>query len=228
MLTTHCHGILTFTPNSNPNTKPISKVVAFRSIIQAPATVAPSISIANRKWKKRLRWRRNGIRKDRDETPSYAQDQECPVPLAQQPLNEYQTLTKSDFFSWALEDFWKYGLRLAGICTAFTTLIGWPVARVSVNPEQELLKCGIGALGGGLLIVTLVALHEETGWYDGEVWVKPPEVLARDRLLGSYTVRMLQFCREHIGFFAIHTLRSKSTKEENLREKQESGFRVLQ
>eukprot|EP00252_Welwitschia_mirabilis_P011353 TRINITY_DN25529_c0_g1_i2.p1 TRINITY_DN25529_c0_g1~~TRINITY_DN25529_c0_g1_i2.p1 ORF type:complete len:199 (+),score=22.78 TRINITY_DN25529_c0_g1_i2:236-832(+) len=189
MLTTHCHGILTFTPNSNPNTKPISKVVAFRSIIQAPATVAPSISIANRKWKKRLRWRRNGIRKDRDETPSYAQDQECPVPLAQQPLNEYQTLTKSDFFSWALEDFWKYGLRLAGICTAFTTLIGWPVARVSVNPEQELLKCGIGALGGGLLIVTLVALrmylgwayvgnrllsatveYEETGWYDGEIF----------------------------------------------------------
>ena len=28
-----------------------------------------------------------------------------------------------------------------------------------------------------------------SGWYDGRVWTKPPEVLARDRLLGSYEVR---------------------------------------
>lgn len=133
---------------------------------------------------------------------------DCPVPFDQQPVNEYQSLTNSDFFSWANEDIWKYGLRLGGIGTAFTVLIGWPVARVSVDPEHELLKCGIGALGGGLLVVTLAALrlylgwayvgnrllsatveYEETGWYDGEVWVKPPEVLARDRLLGSYSVK---------------------------------------
>ena len=31
--------------------------------------------------------------------------------------------------------------------------------------------------------------YEETGWYDGQLFVKPPEVLARDRLLGSYEVR---------------------------------------
>jgi len=31
--------------------------------------------------------------------------------------------------------------------------------------------------------------YEETGWYDGQVYVKDPEMLARDRLLGMYTVR---------------------------------------
>lgn len=31
--------------------------------------------------------------------------------------------------------------------------------------------------------------YEETGWYDGEVFVKPPEVLTRDRLLGMYEVK---------------------------------------
>ena len=31
--------------------------------------------------------------------------------------------------------------------------------------------------------------YEETGWYDGQLWTKPPEVLARDRLLGTYEVR---------------------------------------
>jgi hypothetical protein len=29
---------------------------------------------------------------------------------------------------------------------------------------------------------------QETGWYDGQTYVKPPEVLARDRLLGTYEV----------------------------------------
>ncbi|KAH9310029.1 hypothetical protein KI387_037940, partial [Taxus chinensis] len=146
-----------------------------------------------------------------DKMPPFANGSpgiECPVPFDQQPVNEYQSLANSDLFSWANEDVAKYGLRLMGIGTAFTVFIGWPVARLSVNPEQELLKCGVGALCGGLLVVTMAAIrmylgwayvgnrlfsatveYEETGWYDGEVWVKPPEVLARDRLLGSYSVK---------------------------------------
>lgn len=132
----------------------------------------------------------------------------CPVPFDQQPVNEYKSLAESDLFSWANEDVGKYGLRLLGIGAAFTVFIGWPVTSLSVNPDQELLKCGVGALCGGLLVVTMAAIrmylgwayvgnrlfsatveYEETGWYDGEVWVKPPEVLARDRLLGSYSVK---------------------------------------
>ncbi len=31
--------------------------------------------------------------------------------------------------------------------------------------------------------------YEETGWYDGQVWVKTPQMLMRDRLLGTYQVR---------------------------------------
>lgn len=37
--------------------------------------------------------------------------------------------------------------------------------------------------------MSAVVPYEETGWYDGQMWVKPPEVLARDRLLGSYKVK---------------------------------------
>lgn len=40
---------------------------------------------------------------------------------------------------------------------------------------------------GGRLLSAAVE-YEETGWYDGQLFVKPPEVLARDRLLGSYEV----------------------------------------
>jgi len=45
--------------------------------------------------------------------------------------------------------------------------------------------------------------YEETGWYDGEVFVKPPEVLTRDRLLGMYevfSVYLLQACHSACSF----------------------------
>eukprot|EP00250_Pteridium_aquilinum_P000993 c11171_g1_i1 orf=105-1061(+) len=131
-----------------------------------------------------------------------------PVPLEQQPVNEYQNLVESVLFSWAVGDLWLYTLKLSAIGAAVTLLLGWPVMASNLDPEKELLKCGTGALCGGLFAVTLAALrmylgwayvgnrlfsatveYEETGWYDGEIWIKPPEVLARDRLLGSYKVK---------------------------------------
>lgn len=131
-----------------------------------------------------------------------------PVPLEQQPVNEYQNLVESVLFSWAVGDLWVYSWKLSAIGAAVTVLLGWPVMASNLDPEKEFLKCGMGALCGGLLAVTLAALrmylgwayvgnrlfsatveYEETGWYDGEIWIKPPEVLARDRLLGSYKVK---------------------------------------
>ncbi|GJP47297.1 hypothetical protein CLOM_g6514, partial [Closterium sp. NIES-68] len=82
------------------------------------------------------------------------------------------------------------------------------VASLTFDPKRDALQCLLGSLGGGQLAVTLAALrlylgwsyignrlfsatveYEETGWYDGQVWVKTPELLARDRLLASYKVK---------------------------------------
>jgi hypothetical protein len=30
--------------------------------------------------------------------------------------------------------------------------------------------------------------YEESGWYDGQVWIKPPEILLQDRLVGTYEI----------------------------------------
>ena len=38
-------------------------------------------------------------------------------------------------------------------------------------------------------LMTATLEYEETGWYDGQQFVKPPEILTRDRLLGAYEVR---------------------------------------
>jgi hypothetical protein len=33
--------------------------------------------------------------------------------------------------------------------------------------------------------------YEESGWYDGQVWAKPEEVLQRDRLIVTYQIQSL-------------------------------------
>ncbi|XP_038983404.1 protein CONSERVED IN THE GREEN LINEAGE AND DIATOMS 27, chloroplastic isoform X5 [Phoenix dactylifera] len=85
-----------------------------------------------------------------------------------------------------------------------------PGLEIEVPFEQrpDPLKFVLAAGTGTLLLVSLVVLriylgwsyvgdrllsavipYEESGWYDGQMWVKPPEILARDRLLGSYKVK---------------------------------------
>jgi hypothetical protein len=31
--------------------------------------------------------------------------------------------------------------------------------------------------------------YEESGWYDGQIWVKTPEILIKDKLAGQYQVK---------------------------------------
>ncbi|CAI7866857.1 unnamed protein product, partial [Closterium sp. NIES-54] len=133
---------------------------------------------------------------------------DCPVPEEQQPINEYQSLLESAVFPWVTLDGLNYALRLVGVGVVVSALIGWPVASLTFDPKRDALQCLLGSLGGGQLAVTLAALrlylgwsyignrlfsatveYEETGWYDGQVWVKTPELLARDRLLASYKVK---------------------------------------
>lgn len=134
---------------------------------------------------------------------------ECPVPLEQQPVNEYQSLSGSFPFSWASADIVEYSSRLLAMGACFAVFVGLPVAWIgSVGPRIEPIRLVLGAASSGLFVVILAVVrmylgwayvgnrllsatveYEETGWYDGQVWVKTAEVLARDRLLGSFLVK---------------------------------------
>ncbi|KAK1265308.1 hypothetical protein QJS04_geneDACA024172 [Acorus gramineus] len=138
-----------------------------------------------------------------------ATESDCPVPFDQQPVNEYQSLSSSVPFSWASAELPVYCSRLALTGTAFSLLVGLPVAAFGVHDFRTgVVECVVGAVSAGILAVTLSVLrmylgwayvgnrllsatveYEETGWYDGQIWVKTPEVLARDRLLGSFSVK---------------------------------------
>nr|GMC49335.1 Protein conserved in the green lineage and diatoms 27, chloroplastic [Ipomoea batatas] len=134
---------------------------------------------------------------------------ECPVPLEQQPVNEYKALSESFPFAWASGDLVEYCSRLFVTGASFALFVGLPVLWFgSVGPESDPLKPVLGAASSGLFVVTLAVVrmylgwayignrllsatveYEETGWYDGQMWVKTPEILARDRLLGSFSVK---------------------------------------
>lgn len=131
----------------------------------------------------------------------------CPVPAEQQPINEYQELQESWFFSWVTLDQRSYIMKLAWVW-GWSWLVAGPVAAASFVPKKYLVQfmlCG-GAGASVFLALTLLRLYlgwsyvrdrllretifyEESGWYDGQTWTKPPEILMRDRLIVSYQIQ---------------------------------------
>ncbi|KAK3259758.1 hypothetical protein CYMTET_31258 [Cymbomonas tetramitiformis] len=134
-------------------------------------------------------------------------DEEFAVPKDQRPVNELNSLRESPMYGWGMLDLSGYGVRVGALWTAML-FIGGPIADVSYPLSRMPLECILAASCGSFFIVALASLriflgwsyvsdrllsavveYEETGWYDGQLWVKSPEVLARDRMLGSYQVK---------------------------------------
>lgn len=64
----------------------------------------------------------------------------CPVPLDQQPVNEYQNLMEMELFKWVALGPVNYGLRLGAVGIVFSAIIGWPVSSITFDPEVSLLQ----------------------------------------------------------------------------------------
>ncbi|GAQ85274.1 hypothetical protein KFL_002270080 [Klebsormidium nitens] len=133
---------------------------------------------------------------------------EMEVPTEQRPVNEFKALKDATLYNWAQLDLKDYSLRLLLVWSGFFVFLGAPIAAASFEPMKEPLEFflagGAGALFASAILVlrmylgwsyvgdrllSAVVAYEESGWYDGQLWVKPPEILARDRLLGSYQVK---------------------------------------
>jgi Conserved in the green lineage and diatoms 27 len=131
----------------------------------------------------------------------------CPVPKEQQPINEYQELQNSWFFGWAKLAPAKYITKLIWV-GVWSLIVTAPLAEASFSIAKYPIQFGICAIGGSLVFVALAALrlylgwthikdrlynesvfYEESGWYDGQTWLKTPEILDRDRLIVSYEVQ---------------------------------------
>jgi hypothetical protein len=131
----------------------------------------------------------------------------CPVPPEQQPVNEYEQLKTSWFFGWPTLEKSKYWQKLTGIWLLMWMMTG-PIAAASFLPQKTPLLFMVSGIVGTSLLLGLILLrlylgwyyirdrlgseqitYEESGWYDGQVWQKTAEELARDRLIISYQVQ---------------------------------------
>lgn len=131
----------------------------------------------------------------------------CPVPSEQQPLNEFQDLSESWFFRWATLSLLGY-LKPIIVLWGLSWLVSGPVAATSFSPTKYPVHFFLSGAIGALIIPTLALLrlclgwmyvrdrlsngtvvYEESGWYDGQYWTKPADVLTRDRLIVAYQIQ---------------------------------------
>lgn len=128
----------------------------------------------------------------------------CPVPFDQQPLNEYFSLKKSFFFSWSTLVVMKYLQKIFTLfCFLFIILIPFITIIIPLN-SWKLIFLDISIVNLFLLLVftrlylvwsyifkrliSATVFYEESGWYDGQIWIKSIEALTKDRLIGLYEV----------------------------------------
>ena len=130
----------------------------------------------------------------------------CPVPKEQQPTNEYIELSKSLFFSWPKT---KKSLILALIklwLGAFVLFLF--ISSGSIYFKTSLLKYILLSFFSSLSIPLLITIrlylgwnhvfkrliserieYEESGWYDGQVWIKPLVLKEKESLIASIEVK---------------------------------------
>jgi hypothetical protein len=131
----------------------------------------------------------------------------CPVPSAQQPLQQYQELRDSWFFAWPRESLGGLlrPLALSWLLILPLTLLvssgSWVLRH---HPLQLLLAAAVAAVALPILLLVRQWLgwrsihqrlmserveYEESGWYDGQVWEKPLSWRQQDLLVARHQVR---------------------------------------
>jgi len=130
----------------------------------------------------------------------------CPVPKEQQPTNEFIELSKSNIFSWP-----KSKKSLITILIKFwlaTFVLFLVISSGSIYFETSILKYILLSLFSSLCVPLLLSIrlylgwnhvfkrltsekveYEESGWYDGQIWIKPLNLKEKESLIASIEVK---------------------------------------
>jgi len=130
----------------------------------------------------------------------------CPVPRDQQPTNEFIELSKSIVFSWP-----KTKKSLILVLIKFwigSFLLFLIISSGSIYFKTSLLKYILLSFFSSLSIPLLISIrlylgwnhvfkrltsekveYEESGWYDGQVWIKPLVLKEKESLIASVEVK---------------------------------------
>ena len=145
----------------------------------------------------------------------------CPVPREQQPTNEFIELSKSNIFSWPKS---KKSLILVLIKFWIVSfLLFLIISSGSIYFKTSLLKYILLSFFSSLSIPILILIrlylgwnhifkrltsekveYEESGWYDGQVWIKPLFLKEKESLIATIEVKPI--LKNLIQIFSIITL----------------------
>ena len=151
-------------------------------------------------------------------------ESKCPVPREQQPTNEFIELSKSNIFSWPKT---KKSLILVLIkFWVFAFIIFLVISTGSIYFKTSLLKYILLSFFSSLSIPLLISIrlyigwnhvfrrltserveYEESGWYDGQVWIKPLFLKEKESLIASLEVKpILKNLIQIFSIIAVLTL----------------------
>ena len=130
----------------------------------------------------------------------------CPVPKEQQPTNEFIELSRSTIFSWP-----KTKKSLIFVLTKFwiaAFILFLVISSGSIYFKTSILKYTLLSFFSSLSIPLLISIklylgwnhvfkrlisekveYEESGWYDGQVWIKPLVLKEKESLIASIEVK---------------------------------------
>jgi hypothetical protein len=131
----------------------------------------------------------------------------CPVPQKQRPINEYMELVQSTFFNWPIQ---KEAVLSQKLMKSFGTffILCFPFSSLFYKSNVFLTQLVLVNTAFTTFFMCLILLrlllawtyiqkrlynpsvfYEESGWYDGRVWVKSKNILVQDRFIHTYQVR---------------------------------------
>jgi len=130
----------------------------------------------------------------------------CPVPKDQQPTNEFIELSKSKIFTWPKsKKSFSFILLKFWIGTFFIFVV---ISSGSVYFETATLRYILLSFFSSLSLPFLFSIrlylgwnhifkrltsekveYEESGWYDGQIWIKPIKLKEKESLIASLEVK---------------------------------------
>ena len=133
-------------------------------------------------------------------------DSRCPVPKEQQPTNEFIELSNSNLFSLAKSN--KIYIKALSLAWLGTFIIFVIISTGSVFFSTNSIKYILISFFTSLAIPFLITIrlflgwnhiynrlnsekveYEESGWYDGQTWIKPISLKEKESLIASLEVK---------------------------------------
>ena len=148
-------------------------------------------------------------------------ESKCPVPREQQPTNEFIELSKSTIFSWPKTKKSLISVLIRFWVGAFVLFL--IISSGSIYFKTSILKYILLSFFSSLSIPFLISIrlylgwqhvfkrltserveYEESGWYDGQVWIKPLVLKEKESLIASIEVKPI--LKNLIQIFSIISL----------------------